>query len=111
MTLLDQALHNGRAGRIHRRLVLEGQIAVEAGGGIDNVFGYNGPTQMKTHFMLKPEHSGKSALAAFDSVIHEVQERGIPVDELEQLKVKWRSSYYAHLEGGGRVLPRSGLMH
>jgi len=32
MALLDQALHGGRAGRIHRNLVLEKQIAVEAGG-------------------------------------------------------------------------------
>jgi len=48
MALLDQALHGGRAGRMHRDLVLEKQIAVEAGGGIDDLFGYNGPTQM-TH--------------------------------------------------------------
>jgi len=32
MALLDQALHGGRAGRMHRELVLEKQIAVEAGG-------------------------------------------------------------------------------
>jgi len=32
MALLDQALHGGRAGRMHRDLVLEKQIAVEAGG-------------------------------------------------------------------------------
>jgi len=30
MALLDQALHGGRAGRLHRELVLEKQIAVEA---------------------------------------------------------------------------------
>src|SRR5262249_31536448 len=45
-SLLDAALHGGRAGRIHRSLVLEKQIAVEADGGIDDLFGYNGPTQM-----------------------------------------------------------------
>src|SRR5215467_6354562 len=38
MALLDQALHGGRAGRIHRELVLEKQIAVEADGGIDDLF-------------------------------------------------------------------------
>src|SRR4029077_5734931 len=41
MGLLDQALHGGRAGRIHRNLVLEKQIAVEADGGVDDIFGYN----------------------------------------------------------------------
>ena len=48
MGLLDQALHGGRAGRIHRNLVLEKQIAVEAEGGVDDIFGYNGPAQMTT---------------------------------------------------------------
>ena len=33
-------------------------------------------------------------------------------DELEQLKVKWRSDYYATLEGGrGGYMPKYGLMH
>src|SRR5216684_1077795 len=58
MALLDQALHGGRAGRMHRELVLEKQIAVEAGGGIDDLFGYNGPTQMTTRILHKSEYSG-----------------------------------------------------
>jgi len=45
MGLLDQALHGGRAGRIHRNLVLEKQIAVETEGGVDDIFGYNGPAR------------------------------------------------------------------
>jgi hypothetical protein len=41
-----------------------------------------------------------------------VQEQGINADELEQLKVKWRSDYYATLEGGrGGSMPKYGLMH
>jgi hypothetical protein len=45
-------------------------------------------------------------------VIHDVQENGISADELEQLKVKWRSDYYATLEGGrGGYMPKYGLMH
>ena len=51
MALLDQALHGGRAGRVYRELVLEKQIAVEADGGVDDIFGYDGPSQMTTrHF-------------------------------------------------------------
>ena len=112
MALLDQALHGGRAGRIYRELVLEKQIAVEADGGIDDLFGYNGPTQMTTKILHKPEHSSEAALAAFDAVIRETQERGISPDELQQLKVKWRSDYYATLEGGrGGYMPKYGLMH
>ena len=112
MTLLDMALHGGRAGRLHRELVLEKQIAVEADGGIDDIFGYNGPTQMVTRILHKPEFSSEATLAAFDAVIREVQENGISEDELQQLKVKWRSDYYSTLEGGrGGYMPRYGLMH
>jgi zinc protease len=111
MALLDQALHGGRAGRMYRELVLEKQIAVEADGGIDDIFGYNGPTQMVTRILHKPEYSAEKTLAAFDSVIRDIQEHGISEDELNQLKVKWRSDYYSTLEGGRGGMPRYGLMH
>jgi zinc protease len=112
MILLDQALHGGRAGRIHRELVLEKQIAVEAEGGVDDVFGYNGPSQLTTRILHKPEYSAEQTLAAFDEVLKEVQEKGIAQEELDQLKVKWRSDYYSMLEGGrGGYMPRYGLMH
>jgi zinc protease len=112
MALLDQALHGGRAGRVHRSLVLEKQIAVEADGGIDDIFGYNGPTQMTTRILHKPEISAGVTVAAFDEVLNEVAEKGISEEELKQLKVKWRSDYYSTLEGGrGGYMPRYGLMH
>jgi zinc protease len=112
MVLLDQALHGGRAGRIHRELVLEKQIAVEADGGMDDVFGYNGPSQMTTRIIQKPEYSAEQTLSAFDAALREVQEKGITQEELEQLKVKWRSDYYSTLESGhGGSMPRYGLMH
>jgi predicted Zn-dependent peptidase len=112
MALLDQALHGGRAGRVYRHLVLEKQIAVEADGGIDDIFGYNGPSQMTTRILHKPEISSEAALEAFDSVIQEVLEKGIAADELAQIKVKWRSDYFATLEGGrGGYMPKYGLMH
>jgi zinc protease len=112
MELLDNALHGGRAGRVHRELVLEKQIAVEAEGGIDDLFGYNGPSQMTTRIFYKPEYTAEQALEAFDEVLREAQQNGISDDELEQLKIKARSDYYATLEGGrGGSIPRYGLMH
>jgi zinc protease len=110
--LLDQALHGGRAGRVHRELVLEKQIAVEADGGIDDVFVYAGPTQMTTRIFHKPEMSSEATLAAFDEIVREIQEGGISNSELEQLKVKWRSDYFDTLESGrGGSMPKFGLMH
>lgn len=112
MALLDQALHGGRAGRVYRELVLEKQVAVEADGGVDDIFGYNGPSQMTTRILHKPEISAEETLAAFDAVLNEVKEKGIAEEELQQLKVKWRSDYYSLLEGGrGGYMPRYGLMH
>jgi zinc protease len=111
MALLDQALHGGRAGRTYRELVLEKQIAVEVDGGIDDIFGYNGPTQLVTRILHKPEFSSEKTLAEFDSVIREVRDAGISDDELQQLKVKWRSDYFSTLEGGRGGMPKHGLMH
>jgi zinc protease len=111
MSLLDQALHGGRAGRLYRELVLEKQIAVEVDGGIEDLFGYNGPTQMVTRIFHKPEYSREQTLAGFDSVLEAVQRLGLSGDELQQLKVKFRSDYFSTLESGHAGMPRFGLMH
>jgi predicted Zn-dependent peptidase len=112
MALLDQALHGGRAGRVYRELVFEKQIAVEADGGVDDIFGYDGPSQMTTRIFHKPEISSEDTLAAFDEIVRIMQEKGISDSELDQLKIKWRSDYFATLEGGrGGHMPKYGLMH
>jgi zinc protease len=67
---------------------------------------------MVTRILHKPEFSSEATLKAFDDVISEIQNSGISEDELQQLKVKWRSDYYSTLEGGrGGYMPRYGLMH
>src|SRR5258707_10261178 len=96
---------------MYRHLVLEKQMAVEVDGGIEDIFGYNGPTQMATKILHKPEYSSDATLAEFDAVVREVQQNGITQDELDQLKVKFRSDYYSTLEGGRGGMPRYGLMH
>ena len=54
----------------------------------------------------------EATIAAFDEVIDEVQEKGISAEELDPVKVKFRSDYYSMLEGGmGSHMPRFGLMH
>jgi zinc protease len=109
--ILERVLHGGRAGRVYHRLVLDKQIAVEAEGSVD-IFDTNGPTQIVTRIFHKPEFSSDEAIAAFDEIIREVQEQGIPDDELDPVKVKFRADYYSMLEGGmGSYMPRFGLMH
>src|SRR6185437_3339171 len=47
--ILDNILHGGRAGRIYHSLVLEKQIALDAGGGESiGAITYNGPTLLTT---------------------------------------------------------------
>jgi len=109
--ILDRVLHGGRAGRVFRSLVLEKQIAVDIDGGADNI-DVNGPTQMVTRIFHKPEISSDETIAAFDEVIRELQEKGIGVEELDAVKVKYRADHYSMLEGGmGSYMPRFGLMH
>ena len=109
--ILDRVLHGGRAGRVHHRLVLEKQIAVEADGSADAIDA-NGPTQMVTRIFHKPEFTTQETIWEFDNIIREIQEQEISADELDSVKVKFRADYYSMLEGGmGSYMPRFGLMH
>ena len=116
LAMLDQALHGGRAGRVYRRLVQEQQIAVDTGGGIHypvgDLFDYNGPTLLVSRMLYKPEYSPEQMLAAYDDVLDAVRQQGIEREELDEVKVKFRSDYFSSLEGGhGGYIPRYGLMH
>jgi predicted Zn-dependent peptidase len=67
---------------------------------------------MTTRIFHKPEISSEETLAAFDEIVQEIQQKGISDSELAQLKVKWRSDYFATLESGrGGSMPKFGLMH
>jgi len=110
--LLDQVLHGGRAGRVYRRLVIEQQLAIEAGGGTGDFIELNGAFQIVTRIIYTPAVSNEKMLAAYDAVIEEIRQNGIGAAELEEIKVKFRSDYYSALEGGhGAAFPRFGLMH
>jgi len=114
--LASRTLHGGRAGRLYRSLVLQRQMALEAEGGIHypmgDVLDYNGPMQMVTRILYRPEFAAEQMIAAFDEVVSEVCARPLPASELEQVKVKLRSDYFSTLEGGlGGHVPRFGLMH
>jgi zinc protease len=109
--ILDRVLHGGRAGRVHRRLVLEEEIAVDADGSAE-LFDTNGPTQMVSRIFHKPEFTSEAAIASYDTVIRGMQDTPIGEAELDPVKVKFRADYYSMLEGGmGSYMPRFGLMH
>jgi zinc protease len=110
--ILDSVLHGGRAGRVYHSLVLEKQIALDAGGGESiGAAEYSGPTLLTSAIFHKPEFSADATVAAFDEVIRDVRENRISDDELQQVKVKLRSDFYSMLESGHGGVPRFGLMH
>lgn len=113
--ILDAILHGGRAGRIYRGLVLEKQIALDTGGGINDSSGsaidYNGPTLLTTTIFHKPEYSPDATIAAFDDVVRDLRENPVSPDELLQVQIKMRADFYSMLESGHGGVPRFGLMH
>ena len=109
--IVDRILHGGRAGRVYRKLVLEEQIAVDIDGGAD-LIDTNGPTQMVTRIYHKPEFTSEGTVAVFDEIIEELQRNLVAREELDPVKVKFRSDFYSMLETGmGSHMPRFGLMH
>jgi predicted Zn-dependent peptidase len=60
--------------------------------------------------MHKPEYSADQTIAAYDEILEEMKQIVITPEELEPIKVKFRSNYFSMLEGGGSI-PRYGLMH
>jgi len=111
LALADYVLHGGRAGRVYRRLVLEQQLSLDADGGLGDVIEYNGRMQMVTKLFYKPECTNEQILAAYDEIIAEFREKGVSAEELEQIKVKFRSDYFSSLEGGRAGFPKFGLLH
>jgi predicted Zn-dependent peptidase len=67
---------------------------------------------MVTRIFHKPEFTSEDTIGIYDGVIEELQAKGIPQDEIDPVKVKFRSDFYSMLEGGmGSYMPRFGLMH
>ena len=60
--------------------------------------------------MHKPEYSADQTIAAYDEILDEMKQTGITSEELDPIKVKFRSHYFSMLEGGASI-PRYGLMH
>ncbi len=97
-----ELLHNGQASRLYQYLVKEKGLAVSADGGVNwplgNPFEFNGPTLM-TSFVVAPADAKEEAvLGAYDEAIADLKARGPSAAELERIRAKMRSDWYAQLE-------------
>ena len=85
MSLLDMALHGGRAGRLHRELVLEKQVAVEADG---RKFVYRARVQRdavirrETKSFLSRVFDG----AAAPAIVHFLDNAKLSPEEIQKLR-------------------------
>jgi zinc protease len=100
--VVGELLHNGDASRLFQALVKERKVALEVSGGVNwplgNPFEYNGPTLMTSLVVYPPNVPEKQVLDAYDEVIRGLAEKGAPASELERVRAKMRSDWYAQLE-------------
>jgi predicted Zn-dependent peptidase len=94
---------------MYRKLVREERLAMSAGGGF-NFLGSNWDMKGPMLYTMRVDYlDGKTAdqvLAAIETVLGEVREKGISAEELQQAKTTLRSGFLDDLEGGG--MPRFG---
>src|SRR6202034_2850734 len=97
-----ELLHNGQASRLYQALVKQKQVALSVDGGMNwplgNPFEYNGPTLMTSFIVYPPNVSEDQLVAAFDSTIKELVDKGPSQQDLERIVAKMRSDWYDQLE-------------
>jgi zinc protease len=105
LALLDPLLVSDESAKLYQALIKEKQIASSVSGGFNyglgNDFDYNGPMLYTFRVDYRPDIKGADVLKAVDEVIAAIQQKGISEDELKQVKVNFKSSFFETLEGGG----------
>jgi len=100
--VLSDLLHNGQASRLYQALVKEKKVALSVDGGVNFVFGnafeYDGPTLMTSFVVYPPNLKEDDVLKAYDATIDGLRANGPAPEELERIRTKMRSDWYAQLE-------------
>ena len=97
-----ELLHNGQASRLYQALVKESRKANSVDGGLNwplgNPFEFNGPTLLVSFIVALPATSEDDLISAYDSAIADLARRGPDAAELDRIRAKMRSDWYAELE-------------
>ncbi len=97
-----ELLHNGQASLLYQALVKQKQVALSADGGVNWPLGapfeYNGPTLMTSFIVYPPNITEDQLLAAYDSAIKELTDKGPSQQDLDRIVSKMRSDWYDQLE-------------
>ena len=97
-----ELLHNGQASRLYQALVKDKQVALSVDGGVNwplgTPFEYNGPTLMTSFIVYSPSVKEDQLIAAYDSSVKELAEKGPSQQDLDRIVTKMRSDLYGNLE-------------
>src|SRR5580693_6200750 len=97
-----ELLHNGQASRLYQALVKEKRVALSVDGGLNWPLGtpyeFNGPTLMTSFIVYPPNVSEDQLVAAYDSTIKELVDKGPSQQDLERIVAKMQSDWYDQLE-------------
>jgi len=109
LSVLDPLLNSDDSARMHRTLVRDKRLAVSSFGAF-NFLGSNwdmkGPMLYTMRVDYLQDKTADQVLAAIESVLADVREKGISPEELQQAKTTLRSSFLDELDGG--MMPRFG---
>lgn len=100
--VVGELLHNGQASRFYRKLVKDSQVAVSVAGGLNftgtNPFEYNGPTLLTSFIVYPADKTQEQVLQAYDAAIADLAKKGPSGEELNRIRAKMRSDWYAQME-------------
>lgn len=85
LSLLNDVLFGGRASRMHRALVQEGELATEVRGWVSS---FQDPGLYEAGLVARPGRTAAELLAAFDAQLDKVRQEGVTDDELERVRAR-----------------------
>ncbi len=100
--VVGEMLHNGQASLLYQALVKQKKVALEVDGGanwpLGSPFEYGGPALMTSFIVYPPGVAEQDVLNAYDDVIQNLAANGASQAELQRIRAKMRSDWYAELE-------------
>jgi predicted Zn-dependent peptidase len=101
-TVLGDLLASGEASRLYQGLVKGRSLLIQINGGVywpfESPWFVKGPTLLTLFGLYKPTSSGKEVMEGIDAEVARIVREGVPAPDLQRVKTKMRSDFYASLE-------------
>jgi zinc protease len=100
--VVGELLHNGEASVLYQDLVKGKKAALSVNGGVNwplgSPFEYDGPTLMTSFIVYPPNVTEDQVLQSYADAIKGLSTRGPSAAEMNRIKAKMQSDWYAQLE-------------